>query len=69
MNALNKNQHGPEKVQKKTFFPERLNSVSSTATVSGDPAGKRWVTMRSARANPSASPDQRAVVNNRCARL
>ena len=69
MNALNKNQHGPEKVQKKTFFPERLNKVSSTATVSGDPAGKRWVTMRSARANPSASADQRAWVNNRCARL
>ena len=43
--------------------------VSSTATVSGDPAGTRWVTMRSARANPSASLDQRALVNNRCARL
>ena len=52
-----------------TFLPDRLNNVSSTATVSAESAGSSRATIRSARANPSASPDQRAVVNNRCARL
>jgi hypothetical protein len=46
-----------------------LNSVSSTATVNGDPAGKRWVTMTSVNANPTVSLDQRATPKNRCARL
>ena len=52
-----------------TFFPDSLNKVSSTAIVSAAPAGRSRATIKSARANPSASPDQRALVNNRCARL
>jgi hypothetical protein len=39
----------------------RLNKVSSTATVSGDPAGNRWVTMRSVNANPTVSLDHRVA--------
>jgi hypothetical protein len=50
-------------------LPERLNKVSSTATVSGDPAGNRWVTMRSVNANPTVSLDQRVKAKKRCARL
>jgi hypothetical protein len=53
----------------KTFFPDRLNKVSSTAIVSAESVGSSRATIRSAKINPAASPDQRAWVNNRCARL
>jgi hypothetical protein len=42
--------------------------VSSTAIVSAESAGSSRATIRSANTNPSASPDQRAQLNNRCAR-
>ena len=44
-------------------YPDR------TVHVVGDAAYVGERLRRSARANPSASPDQRALVNNRCARL
>ena len=51
------------------LLPGRLNKVSSTAIVSAAPGGSSRATIRSVRANPSASPDQRALLNNLCARL
>jgi len=38
-----------------TFLPDRLNSVSSTATVIGDSAGNNRFTIRSSKASPIAS--------------
>jgi hypothetical protein len=51
-----------------TFFPDRLNSVSSTATVSAKPSGSRDRTSRWDSARPNTSTFQDAREKKACAR-
>jgi hypothetical protein len=51
-----------------TFFPRRLNKVSSTATSTGAPAGTSKETTSRAAASPRAPASQRAREKNQCAR-
>jgi hypothetical protein len=51
-----------------TFFPRRLNRVSSMAARTGSPAGTSSVTTSLATARPRSSGFQRAREKNQCAR-